>query len=1078
MLKDSQQRQQATNPEQSFIIQAPAGSGKTELLTQRYLRLLARVNSPEEIVALTFTRKAASEMRERILLALSRAAKNLNPTTAHQQQTHVYATEALARSKQKNWSLLKQPARLCIMTIDALCQMINQAIPSQEKQLAYARVTDRPEYHYQKAVQACLDHLMADKNSHPCLKILFSHLDNRQDKLMNLLTELLASRDRWLPFLYTTCDQSQATFERMLRRIEQSILAHFKETIPDAVRADLCRLSREIADIEGNPQSPRSPLRNWENKDELNRSVAQALAALLLTSDGQLRKKFDHHIGLKRGLCDNDLYERLKSESAALCETLSTTTDFLPALLKIRDLPPVYYDDEQWEVLQALFTLLPLLVAHLHLSFSEANELDFTQVAQQALFALGEEDNPTDLALYFDNRISHLLIDEFQDTSISQFKLLAKLVHGWEANDGRSLFVVGDPMQSIYRFRQAEVGLFLKAKQKGIGPVQLNFLELCSNFRSSATIVDWINSQFKAIFPQINQLESGAIAFHPSVNILPASAESFIKAQQFNHRLDEAQAVAECVLEQLNQFPTEQIAILVRSRSQLTEIIQALRRQRIPFQGVDIEFLAKLPHLRDLWSLTQALLMPANRLAWLSLLRSPFCGLGLAELHRVANFAKNKSIYFALEHLDALPLAEESRLRLQFVFTVLKNALARRYHTSLATWVANVFKELHGEQILDSAKQRDLEQFWVLLEFFSSSPYPDLGQFRSEFNKLYSQHSKAACVQVMTIHKAKGLEFDTVILPGLNARAQNNESPLLRWLNLPSKEEADLLLVSPIKAAHRDHCLIYNYLARLDAEKDSYELQRLLYVAATRAKKRLYLFSHSEKEVKGSFRGLLQQQEFLFSENGFAQCSTMTPLPALYQLPLEFYNTPPFLPSSACNALMPPPNNARLVGIIVHELLQWICSNHPQNSKQLPWLMVINRLKMSGFNPQELYQAQQQIQQQIEQLFQDPIGQWIIQAHPEEANEYALLVNLEGENKTRIIDRTFCCGDERWIIDFKTGDEKENHTAHRQQVSEYASYFFPQHKKIQCGLYYLSTGNWVSWTYATQQSSSLVPLSE
>lgn len=94
------------------------------------------------------------------------------------------------------------------------------------------------------------------------------------------------------------------------------------------------------------------------------------------------------------------------------------------------------------------------------------NEVDFTTISQQALSALGDAENPTDLALYLDNTLHHILVDEFQDTSITQFELLTKLVHGWQQGDGKTLFIVGDPMQSIYRFRQAEVGLFLRLKSK------------------------------------------------------------------------------------------------------------------------------------------------------------------------------------------------------------------------------------------------------------------------------------------------------------------------------------------------------------------------------------------------------------------------------------------------------------------------------------------------------------------------------------------------------------------------------------------------------------------------------------
>jgi len=119
------------------------------------------------------------------------------------------------------------------------------------------------------------------------------------------------------------------------------------------------------------------------------------------------------------------------------------------------------------------------------------------QVAHAAVHALGAADDPSELLLSLDARVSHILVDEFQDTSVSQWELLERLTSGWEAGDGRSVFLVGDPMQSIYRFREAEVGLFLHARHAGLGSVALESLTLTTNFRSQAGVVDWVNAFFR-----------------------------------------------------------------------------------------------------------------------------------------------------------------------------------------------------------------------------------------------------------------------------------------------------------------------------------------------------------------------------------------------------------------------------------------------------------------------------------------------------------------------------------------------------------------------------------------------------
>src|SRR4029077_13341546 len=121
---------------------------------------------------------------------------------------------------------------------------------------------------------------------------------------------------------------------------------------------------------------------------------------------------------------------------------------------------------------------------------------DYVEIALRALRALGSEEEPTDLALAFDARIDHLLVDEFQDTSVVQLDLLQRLTAGWTHGDGRTLFCVGDPMQSIYRFRNADVGLFLNLKRNGLQQLRLTPLKLTVNFRSAKPVLDWVNGAF------------------------------------------------------------------------------------------------------------------------------------------------------------------------------------------------------------------------------------------------------------------------------------------------------------------------------------------------------------------------------------------------------------------------------------------------------------------------------------------------------------------------------------------------------------------------------------------------------
>ncbi|RUR10921.1 UvrD-helicase domain-containing protein [Legionella septentrionalis] len=1072
MLNDSEQRLRATNPEESYIVQAPAGSGKTEILTQRYLRLLTRVSAPEQIVALTFTRKAASEMRERILMALQRAAQGIPPGSEHQQLTQNYATAALKQDQACNWQLLNNPGSLRIFTIDSLCQRLAQAIPLHEKHVPYAKITEHAQQFYLNAAKACLQHTLHDAQYQPALKKLLHHVDNRQDTLLELLAELLANRDQWMELVLKARAQNREHFEQALAWIEAHEVSRFCQSISKELADELLMLVKQLVHLDAQVGSPFFPLRAWEHFTQLDSALCAALASLLLTSQNTLRKSFDHHVGLKKGSCTDAEYKHLKEASKNLLSKLNETQEFLDALLRVKNLPPPQYELEQWQVLQALFTLLPLLAAHLHLVFTEQNAVDFTAIAQQALHALGEEDNPTELALYLDHQIHHLLIDEFQDTSISQFQLLERLVQGWQPNDGKTLFVVGDPMQSIYRFRSAEVGLFLRAQQQGVGTVRLTPLQLTSNFRSSSTLVNWVNEQFKIIFPPVDDIESGAISFHASTPTQPATPGSFLTACEFADAAAEAAAVLDIIKNEMETFPHDEIALLVRSRTQLREIIPLLRKNHIPFRGVDIDLLTHLPHLSDVWSITQVLLKPANRLVWLELLRSPWCGLALHDIHCIANFDKRKSIYFALSRLQEIAgLSEDGRLRARFIYHVLHNALAVRHQLPLTDWIINTLKALQLDHILSADEQADLEQYWVLLEqHMERGLLADERQFIAELNKLYSQRVSSSRLHIMTIHKSKGLEFDCVILPGLGTKPANRDLPLLRWLKLPSREQ-DLLLVSPMKAAHQEQCVLYDYLGKLDAQKNVYEQQRLLYVAVTRAKKRLYLTDGSEKAIRGTFRDLLHKQEFT-NPSAVLEKKAMDEVavfPTLLQLPVAYYEQAPVLNVNSTNTQLFTSDytKARSMGIIAHELLQWICTHHPQQYDEIPWGLAETQLVSLGFTGATLENALHIIKQQINKLFDDPIGQWLIKPHENEQNEYELLAYQNGEIITQIIDRTFCEQGVRWVIDFKTGSmEADAQTQHRKQVDQYAEFLYKKHQEpVRCGLYYLAYSSWVDWDY-------------
>src|SRR6266702_2469123 len=297
------------------------------------------------------------------------------------------------------------------------------------------------------------------------------------------------------------------------------------------------------------------------------------------------------------------------------------------SLFALCNMPPAEYDDRQWEALEAILALLKPAVAHLKVLFGERGQADFTEFAHGALEALGSVDDPSDLLLSLDQKISHVLVDEFQDTSLSQFELLTKLTSGWQEGDGRTLFLVGDPMQSIYRFREAEVSLFLQAKHSGLGSVKLEPIELSTNRRSQEGLVKWFNESFPRVLPAQEDQTSGAVPYLPASPHEPALPGAAVTWHCGYDREEEAKKVVAIVREAWGSK-----AILVRNRAHLDEIVPALKEAGVRFRALDIEQLGEKQVVQDLYALTRALLHLGDRIAWLACLRAPWCGLTLADL--------------------------------------------------------------------------------------------------------------------------------------------------------------------------------------------------------------------------------------------------------------------------------------------------------------------------------------------------------------------------------------------------------------------------------------------------------------
>ena len=477
---DHAARRRALDPLRSFIVEAPAGSGKTELLTQRVLKLLDCVELPEQVLAITFTRKAAAEMRQRIVETLRAASSPRPDLPPHRRESIELAQAVLLRSARLGWSLTEQTQRLRILTIDALNASLARQLPLLTGGVVSVRVADSADHLYRQAARRTAESLADDGPLGAALRQLLEVADNSLTTLESWLAAALPQRDRWIRELGSSAGESLAArVEANLARLHRA----YSDRLDKLAGRDDTETLRTLLDWRGEVATEASRTVQGGDRPEFWTEAA----LLLLTARGTWRQRFTRKEGF-----GSEAGGR-RDEVINLQSRFRAAPGLLEALAAVASLPPQTLDDGQRAALDALLPLLKRLLAELKLVFAASECVDHAELALAAQEALGAVDAPSDLLLALDRRIQHILVDEFQDTSHLQWGLIERLTAGWQPGDGRSLFLVGDPMQSIYRFRDADLSLFLRAWQQGIGELRLEPLRLGLNYRSTSEIVDWVN---------------------------------------------------------------------------------------------------------------------------------------------------------------------------------------------------------------------------------------------------------------------------------------------------------------------------------------------------------------------------------------------------------------------------------------------------------------------------------------------------------------------------------------------------------------------------------------------------------
>ena len=1026
-LADAAARDAALDVARSCIVQAPAGSGKTTLLVGRVLRLLAIVERPEQILAITFTIKAAAEMRDRVLRALT------NPNEAE-------ADGARANSVARGWQLETHPSRLRIQTIDAFAMHLVRQLPVTAK-LQQPAIAPHPELLYGQAV----DRLLAEVGGDEAIAEFLALHDQRTNSARALLVTMLGRREQWLPMLLNVLgDGAGGTLRQQLgaatRDIQGDATRAFESELArySGLRAELLSIARRAAEnLQMPPPGTEPEAEDWRFISHL----------LLVTDATLLRPKRRRAVTVKQGFPavgkepGRAEREAFKNAMLELLQRVADDEPLLRAAYAVREMPALDISDGTIGHLQLVAQVLLQAVVKLNDLFDERGLVDFNQLTLAATTALGSEEQPTELALALDYRIRHLLVDEFQDTSRAQYALFQRLVAEWQPGDGNTFFAVGDPMQSIYRFRNAEVGMFLETCRRGISGLPLDTLRLTSNFRSTAPLIEWFNTTFARVMGRSDDPNLGRIAYSratspPSaaagpanpvaLHLLPDAAAHYQKASTRVRELLDAGAAA------------KDIAILVRSRMALPELIRALDAARIPWQGIELHPLADSAVVSDLGVLARTLADPWDTPAWCALLRSPLVGLTLADLYGVRQAGEHftDSLEAALQG-GAETLSDDGRLRCERLQQVLSVWWPRRLAFSPRDWVESVWHQLGGLAAYGPGQAANAERLLDTLE----REYPqrlDPARLALDLAGLYASDLREG-VQIMTIHKAKGLQFKHVLLTDLQQAGRRDDPPLLA-----ARETYNGLLLARRREQN------YDWLKLEQSERARNELQRLLYVGATRAECTLDLLAiveHSKGPPSNSLLHALQPaiaeqveaaRQALADDGRYASDAPAAP-PSFKRLPASVVaSAPPVAPPATLrtgtgmgtdfdNATLrfaPARRLAVLRGDLIHAALCELAaspSDDPESfltPRQRHWRQAAH---LHGFDADTANALCTRISEQITALWHSALGRWCVLTKHLEAAAEAPYAFWNGKQLQKLVlDRTFVTGGERWVIDYKS----------------------------------------------------------
>jgi ATP-dependent helicase/nuclease subunit A len=874
---------QATDPARNATVHASAGTGKTWLLVTRILRLLLAGARPDSILAVTFTRKAAAEMQQRVterLYALM-CADEAGLDEMLEQSGILPESNTRTRARQLYEENLFNPYTLRATTFHAFCQELLQRFPLEAGIAPGFELSEATGLLEQQARDA-----LVNESSHKGLPInqALDRLTAGCDGLASAQTALrsfLSHCSDWWAYIQGQSDPlSYATRQlELLLDIDsqQGPLGRFPD---DSQRARLRSFAELLArNTTASNTAHARLLAGALEADLLPDLFFDTITPVFLTGNGKPRSRKPGPTLRKRlGEQDEQTFVALHEQ---ICNELLDIKDRMAGMQ---------------------------LLTHYQRIKQEQRLLDFADLEWKACELLNQGSHASWIQYKLDTRIDHLLVDEFQDTNPTQWRLLLPLLQELAAgNDdrARSVFLVGDKKQSIYSFRRANPALLGEASDWLHDNLQANSYPLDASRRSAQAIVDCVNQVFGTeplrqrldgfnehtthlpdmyghveLLPLVTSVAAAVTEETETVLRNPLHAPRVIHEDQ--RYANEANMIASRIQALIQNGTTVtkdgltramsygDIIILLRQRTHATAYEQALRALQIPCLSDSKGALLDNLEVHDLECLLNCLISPYDNLALAQVLRSPVFGLSSEQLIPLAT-ADTGTWY---ERLAGLAAAQQTpfvdiHAQLEHWRTLtgqipVHDLLDRIFHE------AEVFQRYEAAfpETLTPRVHASLTRFIELALEVDNGRYPSLPRFLDQLNRLRQsendqpdesapEEADAQRVRLMTIHGAKGLEAPVIFLADTAAtqRSRTAHNALVDW---PRDRDRPLHFLLAGNKANQDS--VTGRLLDNQAQNDRREEANLLYVAITRARQYLFI-SGNQKEAaaEDSWYGLIQQ---------------------------------------------------------------------------------------------------------------------------------------------------------------------------------------------------------------------------